>query len=112
MCDMVSGRSTMVSGRSTMVSGWSTKVSGRSTIVSKRSTMMSGRFIMVSGIAFGAPPWLWRGNAGIGFTIPEPSTVNIAQIPFWFENIDPELVTFGRPRLKKNLTGQNHEILG
>ena len=61
-----------------------------------------------------------KGNAGAFFAmyIPEPSTANIAQIPFWVENIDPEQVTFGRrppvaqnPPTKK-LTGQNYEILG
>ena len=35
-----------------------------------------------------------REKAGTGFAIPEPSTANIAEIPFWIENIHPELVTF------------------
>ena len=52
-------------------------------IVKKLSVLISNRAI-------------WRGNAGTGSAIPEPSNANIAQIPFWIENIDPELVTFGR----------------
>ena len=38
-----------------------------------------------------------REKAGIALAIPEPSTANTAQIPFWIENIHPELVTFVWP---------------